>query len=476
MTAAIIWFRRDLRLADNPALIAAAASGPVLPVYLHAPAEEGHWAPGAASRWWLHHSLTALRDALDAHGLPLLVLRTDDSLATLRELTRRTGARHVAWNRLYEPAAIARDRRIKQALREDGTEVTSHNGALLFEPWEVRKQDGGHYKAFTPFWRALRRIGDPQPPQPVPAMSAPAEVPAGERIGALDLLPSIAWDRGFYDDWQPGEQGAQDRLSRFLEQRLHGYDTNRDWPAVDGTSGLSPHLHAGDISPRQIYAATHEHLAAARAPTDDAESFLSEIGWREFAHHLLFHYPDMPEDPLDTRFRSFPWREEPDEALRAWQAGRTGIPIVDAGMRELWATGWMHNRLRMVVGSLLTKNLRIPWQRGEAWFWDTLVDADLASNGMGWQWIQGCGADAAPYFRIFNPVRQGERFDPEGAYVRRWVPELAGLSAKHIHAPWGAPAGELNRAGIRLGRDYPEPIVDLKVSRQQALEAYQAIR
>ncbi|MDN3516085.1 deoxyribodipyrimidine photo-lyase [Aquisalimonas lutea] len=471
MRPTLVWFRRDLRLADNPALAAAAEGGPVLPVYIHAPHEEAPWQPGAASRWWLHHSLHALAARLRARGLPLIVIQAEATLAALRGLVADTGARRIVWNRLYEPAVITRDRTIKQALRADGVAAESYNAALLFEPWEIRKRDGGHYRAFTPFHRALEGAGDPPAPLDIPHLEPAHTIPRSATVDDLGLLPAVPWDRGLRARWTPGEEGARRRLEQFVGERLEAYAENRDVPAQSGTSGLSAPLHFGEVGPRQIHAAVR-----GRIHDDGAGAFLGEIAWREFAHHLLFHCPSMPDEPLDTRFRAFPWRADQADLLRAWQAGRTGIPIVDAGMRELWTTGWMHNRLRMVVGSLLTKNLRIPWQEGERWFWDTLVDADLASNSMGWQWIQGCGADAAPYFRIFNPVRQGERFDPDGAYVRHWVPELAALPAKHIHAPWRTPAAELREAGVQPGRTYPEPVVDLAATRKEALKAYQAIR
>ncbi len=469
----LVWLRRDFRLADNPALSAAASRGPVIPVYLHTPAEDGEWTPGGASRWWLHQSLERLATALGRRQSRLIIRRHDDSLAALRELLEETGAEAVYWNRLYEPEAIQRDRRIKSVLKADGIEVHSFNGRLLREPWEVRKQDGGGYRAFTPFWRALEKLGPDAEPVPAPSLSTPNAWPRGETLAALDLMPPTPWYRGFEPHWTPGEDGALERLERFIRQMLDGYDRQRDIPAEDGTSGLSPHLHFGEITPRQAWAAVKvSKLSASKG----AASFLSELGWREFAHHLLYHSPEMPTRPLDRRFEDFPWAGDASDRLQAWRQGLTGIPIVDAGMRQLWETGWMHNRVRMIAGSLLTKNLRVPWQQGEAWFWDTLVDADLANNSMGWQWIQGCGADAAPYFRIFNPVRQGERFDPEGDYVRRWVPELARLPAAHIHQPWEAPAQVLEQAGVRLGRDYPRPIVDLQESRKQALDAYQNIR
>ncbi len=491
MSAAICWFRRDLRLADNPALTAAAHDGrPVLPVYIHAPDEAGAWAPGAASNWWLHHSLRALAAALADHGLPLII-RQGDTLATLQALIAETGAGAVHWNRIYEPALIRRDKGIKQALREHGLEVHSHNAALLHEPWTVQTGTGSDYKAFTPFWRACRRQGEPSPPLPrPPRLQAPETVqsPPGAphhadnaAVDALGLLPAIDWAGGLRARWQPGEDGAHKRLEGFVAATLAAYASGRDLPAVEGTSRLSPHLHFGEIGPRQVWQAVQIHLARGQTGAGDwlqgAEQFLAEIGWREFAHHVLYHHPDFPDAPLNPRFADFPWQDDPDGALlRAWERGETGIPLVDAGMRELYATGWMHNRVRMVVGSFLVKNLRLPWQAGERWFWDTLVDADLASNSLGWQWVAGSGADAAPYFRVFNPVRQGERFDAEGDYVAHWLPALARLPAKHRHAPWAAPAAVRADAGLTLGVQYPHPMVDLGASRQAALAAFQAIK
>ncbi len=469
----LVWLRRDLRLGDNPALSQAAASGPVIPVYIHAPEEDGDHATGAASDWWLHESLLAFQHSLADAGSRLIIRRGEDSLAVLRRLVSETGAEAVLWNRRYEPAGIRTDRRIKAALREDGLRVESFPGNLLREPWEVQRKDGGNFRAFTPFWRASNQLPPPAAPLPAPDLHSPEQWPEGLAPDALGLLPPIPWYRGFESCWQPGESGARDALHAFLKSRLEPYDAQRDLPGVPGTSRLSPHLHFGEISPRQVWVAVQE---TGLAGSDGGTAFLSELGWREFAHHLLYYYPEMPEQPLDRRFQDFPWAEQQEQALSAWQQGRTGIPIVDAGMRELWHTGWMHNRVRMIVGSLLTKNLRIPWQRGERWFRDTLVDADLASNSMGWQWVQGCGADAAPYFRIFNPVRQAARFDPEGAYVRHWVPELEALPTQALHAPWEAPASTLRKAGVTLGGTYPEPLVDLSASRKAALDAYQAIR
>ncbi len=481
MAVSIYWIRRDLRLADNPALTAAADNGQsVLPVYIHAPDEAGAWANGEASNWWLHHSLSALAQSLADHGLPL-VIRRGESLATLDALIEETGATAVHWNRLYDPALIRRDKAIKAQLKHRGLAVHSHNAALLHEPWTIQTGTGGDYKAFTPFWRACRKLADPEPPLPVPALKAPehAGTISSLKPEDLGLLPRIRWDAGLAANWQPGEAGAWQRLGDFLPKTLGAYEPGRDFPAEPGTSRLSPHLHFGEISPRQIWQAVQQQLAQGgdEATTTSIETFLSEIGWREFAHHVLYHHPDFPDAPLNPRFADFPWQEDADgQLLAAWQQGRTGIPLVDAGMRELYATGWMHNRVRMVVGSFLVKNLRLPWQAGEAWFWDTLVDADLAANSLGWQWVAGSGADAAPYFRIFNPVRQSERFDPEGEYIARWVPELAGLAVKHRHAPWEAPASVLADAGVTLGIDYPHPMVDLKASRQAALAAFEQIK
>ncbi len=480
MSTAIVWFRRDLRLTDQPALRAACERHDhVIGVYVHAPAEEGEWAPGGAQRWWLHHALSALRDQFEAAGSQL-VIRTGPSEAALRALIAESGATALYWNRLYEPAAISRDQAIKSELRGRGDlAVESFNGGLLTEPGRIATGGGQPYRVFTPFWRNIARAGldDRARPAPTHIPGLPQGL-ASERIDDLALLPRIRWDAGLEATWTPGEAGALARLRHFAERILTGYGSHRDRPAVDGTSALSPHLHFGEIGPRQVVAAVH---ASASADSDSAQTYLSEIGWREFAHHLLYHFPDTPARPLNARFEAFPWRDpdtdaEAAEGLAAWRAGRTGIPLVDAGMRQLWHHGWMHNRVRMVVASFLTKNLRLNWTLGARWFWNTLVDADLASNTLGWQWAGGCGADAAPYFRIFNPVRQGERFDPDGAYVRRWVPELAALESRDIHAPWQAPVSRLAAAGVTLGRDYPHPVIDLGASRKAALAAFEQIK
>jgi deoxyribodipyrimidine photo-lyase len=469
---ALFWFQLDLRLADNPALQAALdRGGPVVPVFIWSPEEEGRWQPGSASRWWLHQSLGRLETSLRRRGSRLIIRRGPAFLA-LRALLDETGASAVYWNRRYEPAVVARDRELKTALRRDGRRVESFNSSLLFEPHAVLTRQDEPYRVFTPFWKACLALPQPEPPGAAPGeIAGPARWPATLRRDELGLEPSDDWAGGLRSDWRPGEAGADDELSRFLEV-LEGYPTERDRPDMAGTSRLSPHLHFGEVSARQIWSAVsgarHGHPAAV-------ESFLRELGWREFAHHLLWHFPHTPEQPLRGQFADFRW--EPAAAnLRRWQRGRTGYPIVDAGMRQLWQTGWMHNRVRMIAASFLVKHLLISWQEGAAWFWDTLVDADLANNTLGWQWTAGCGADAAPYFRIFNPVSQGERFDPDGHYVRRWVPELGALPTTWIHRPWDAPAHVLAAADVTLGRDYPGPVVDHREARARALVAFELVK
>jgi deoxyribodipyrimidine photo-lyase len=473
---AILWFRRDLRLTDNPALTAALARcRRVIPVYIYAPHEEAPWQPGGASRWWLHHALSALAGDLARSGSRLIVAR-GDSLPVLRRLIRQTGATRCLWNRLYEPAAVQRDTAIKQALRQDGILCESFAATMLLEPWQVKTAAGEPYRVFTPYWRrCLPLLAEIDPPLPAPAALPPVpDQIQSLGVDALALLPSIRWDGGLQETWQPGEQGALARLDRFLAGPVRHYGEGREHPGEAGTSALSPHLHWGEIGPRQIIAAIRAH---GLANNQDAEHYLRELGWRDFSYQMLYHFPHTPSEPLNARFASFNWRDDPDGTLlAAWQRGQTGIPIVDAGMRELWHTGWMHNRVRMIVSSLLTKNLRLPWQQGARWFWDTLVDADLASNTQGWQWSAGSGADAAPYFRIFNPVRQGERFDAKGVYVRRWCPELARLPDKLLHQPWQAGAALLAQLGVVLNRDYPAPVVDLQQSRAEALAAYERIK
>jgi deoxyribodipyrimidine photo-lyase len=473
----LVWFRQDLRVADNPALDAACAAGrPVIPVYVFAPHEEGAWAPGGASRWWLHHSLARLGQELADRG-SRLILRSGDSLAVLTELASECGATNVVWNRRYEPAIVERDRGIKTALRAAGLTTGSFNGALLHEPWEAKTQSGAPFQVFTPFWRhCLQR---PEPPAPTAApqrLVAPRQWPRSMPLAELALLPRVAWDTGLQESWTPGSEAAHRHLERFLADSYDGYTERRDQPGVTGTSRMSPHLHFGEISPREIWHATRRYVLGRTPGAAWRESkFLAELGWREFAHHLLYHFPHTPQRPLRPAYARMPWRRDPD-GTAAWRRGRTGYPIVDAGLRELWRTGWMHNRVRMITGSFLVKDLLVDWTEGASWFWDTLVDADLASNTLGWQWVAGCGADASPFFRIFNPTTQGEKFDPDGAYVRRWVPELARLPDEHLHRPWAAPCELLREVGIVLGRDYPRPILDHDAARRAALAALASIK
>lgn len=467
----LVWFRQDLRLADNPALHAATASGGrILAVFIHDDDEAGDWRPGAASRWWLDRSLANLNEALDGK---LLELRGSPR-ELVPELVRKLEITSVYWNRCVEPWRREQEESIKEELLASSIEVKTFNGALLWDPPTINKPDGTPYRVFTPYYRkgCLQNGITPRRPLPAPAdleLASPAELSHSRRAEEISGYVPPAID---FSLWQPGEEGASRALGRFLETALDGYDRQRDIPAVPGTSRLSPHLHFGEISPNQVWYAVHD-LATGGELSDHADRFLSEIGWREFSNYLLYHNPNLPDSNLQRRFDRFPWGVN-DAGLQAWQRGETGFPIVDAGMRELATTGYMHNRVRMVTASFLVKNLLTDWRHGERWFWEHLVDADLANNSASWQWVAGCGADAAPYFRIFNPVAQGTKFDPDGSYVRRFVPELAALPDKYIHSPFSAPADILEKAGVRLGETYPEPVVDLSLSRQAALDAYRS--
>ncbi|TCZ56272.1 cryptochrome/photolyase family protein [Roseicella aquatilis] len=471
---ALLWFRQDLRLADNPALHGV-AERPVLPVWLLDDAAAGRWAPGGAARWWLRQSLAALGAGLAARGAPLLLARGRAEIV-IPALAAAIGATEVHAGRLHEPWARERDHRVAEALEASGRRLALHTSAVLREPGEVMSGSGKPYAVYTPFAKSLAARGEPEAPLPAPARLRPVTAPPpGEALDSLGLYPVAGepdWAAEFPTLWTPGEAGAQTRLARFLAGPVGAYATGRNDPGTEGTSGLSPHLHWGEISPRQVWHAVRQ---ARPGPLTDSWPFLSEILWREFSYHLLWHRPEMPERALRPRYAAFPW--QPDaRLLRAWQRGRTGYPIVDAGMRQLWRHGWMHNRVRMIAASLLVKHLLQPWQAGAAWFWDTLVDADLAANSASWQWIAGSGTDAAPYFRVFNPVSQGEKFDPAGRYVRRYVPELARLPDRWVHRPWEAPEAVLREAGLALGRDYPRPVVDHATGRQRALAALATLR
>ncbi len=480
----LVWFRQDLRLGDHPALCAAlrvrADKGHIIPVYIHTAEtlESGKSygndrCEGGAARWWRHHSLQALSKSLETRG-SRLVIRRGNPLSELQQLIRETGATRVVWHRRMEPAAREEDSRIKATLRAQGIEAHSFNGNYLHAPWEITNKQGKPFQVFTPYWKAMITAGLDLPSLPAPdALPNVPDTLDSLSVEALGLLPKVSWDKDFHAEWIPGETGAWERFETFLPQ-IDKYAEARDLLVGTGVSKLSPHLHFGEISPRQIL----RHLLDTRGSIlepSGIEQFVRELGWREFGAYLAFHFPETVDSPLDKRFLHFEWRESPED-LRAWQHGQTGVPVVDAAMRCLWHTGWMHNRARMIVASFLTKNLLIDWRHGASWFMDTLIDADEPSNTAGWQWTAGTGADAAPYFRIFNPVLQAEKFNPDGDFIRRWVPELSQLDNRHLYAPWTADTNTLHQAGITLGKTYPEPIVDLKGSRLRALERFNRIK
>ncbi len=474
----IVWFRQDLRTKDNPALRAAADSDkPVICVYLLDDKNPGDWKIGGASRWWLHHSLTELSEKLNEAG-SRLILRRGDAKDVIPDLIETTGADTIYWNRRYAPYDIELDKSLKETLKSQNVEVKTSNGRLLFEPWEIETQSGGPYRVFTPFWKAMQAKGISREPLPevTKLEDGTTKSLTADDLDDWDLLPTKPdWAKSFSDCWSPGQAGALNRLNDFLDDAVRSYSDERNRPDKKGTSGLSPHLHFGEISPLQVWSVTQDRLAQEKIPGDHAKVFLSEIAWREFSYSLLYYNPKMLDEELNQKFSKFPWQSD-TEKLKAWQQGKTGYPIVDAGMRQLWQTGWMHNRVRMIVGSFLVKHLLIDWREGMKWFWDTLVDADIASNTASWQWIAGCGADAAPYFRIFNPMTQGEKFDPSGDYVRQYVPELQKMPKKHIHTPWEADASVLKEAGVRLGENYPCPIDEHKPASKAALDAYETIK
>jgi deoxyribodipyrimidine photo-lyase len=471
----IVWFRDDLRLSDNPALSEAAATGaPLICLYVF-DETAGARPPGAASRWWLAQSLRALDADLHKAG-SALVLRKGTAARTIAQVARTSGASAVFWNRIHSKSEAASADELAKSLKQLNVAARESYGDLLVEPARIRGSSGGGMRVFTPFWKRVLALGDPPKPLPAPKQLPAAPKIKGDRLEDWKLEPTAPdWAGGLRQTWKPGEAGAYTRLKEFLDEKALGYASNRGRPDRDATSHLSPHLRFGEISPRQVWYAAR--FSAARTPklASDIDKFLSELGWREFCRHLLFDHPDMHRRNLQSSFDAFPWASDA-AALRAWQKGRTGYPIVDAGMRELWRTGVMHNRVRMIVASFLVKHLLIDWRVGEAWFWDTLVDADPGNNPANWQWVAGSGADAAPYFRIFNPILQGEKFDPNGDYVRRWVGEIAKLPDSLIHKPWTATPLELASAGVTLGETYPQPIVDHKAAREGALAAYAKTR
>jgi deoxyribodipyrimidine photo-lyase len=468
----VVWFRQDLRLQDQQAWEdAVQKGGPIIPLYIWAPEEEGEWIPGSAAKWWLHHSLCSLESDLRRIGSSL-ILRQGSSVDSLLDIIRETGADAVFWNRRYEPAAVKRDATVFASLQQEGVKVHVSNSSLLYDPWTILTKEGKPYQVFTPFWKACLVHGEPCP---FPSKNQHPICFQGrlfsEKLSSFALLPKLSWDCGLIQQWTPGTQGAMQLLDETVQGVIPDYLDHRNRPDLRGTSLLSPHLHWGEVSPRVVWHAVRQKWGSHPG----AEGFLRQLIWREFAYTLLFHFPRTAQEGLKKEFDFFPWKKD-KRLLKAWTDGKTGYPIVDAGMRQLWQTGWMHNRVRMIVASFLVKDLLIDWREGARWFWDTLVDADLANNTLGWQWVGGCGADAAPYFRIFNPVLQGQKFDQDGDYIRRWIPELNSLSNRWIHCPWEAPESELKQSAIVLGETYPLPIVDHVVVRKKALEAYRRMR
>lgn len=468
----IVWFRRDLRLSDNPALFEACQQGEILPLYILDDANND-WSIGSAQKWWLYHSLKKLDSNLSYHKTKL-ILRKGDALSIISQLIEDTESDAVFWNRCYEPNSIQRDTQIKKQLKDKGIDVKSFCGNLLFEPWEIKNKSGNYFKVFTSFWKSCNLDHNPRSLYNNPAIKPYKSKFETDDINSWKLIPNNPdWMEKFNKYWVPGEDSAQNLLSEFIEYNFEKYKTARDIPGLKGTSRLSPYLHFGEISPHQIWYKIKDYQNMNKY-YDSVDKYLSEIGWREFSYHLLYHNPNLPSREFNLKFQNFPWKFDSDNLIK-WQRGLTGYPIVDAGMRELWNTGWMHNRVRMIVASFLTKHLLISWQEGAKWFLDTLLDADMANNSVGWQWVAGCGADAAPYFRIFNPIMQGMKFDFSGEYIRKWVPELARLPNKYIHNPWEANKELLESSGIDLGSNYPKPVIDHSYARDRALEAYKCL-
>ena len=467
-----MWFRQDLRITDNPALNEACLKGDIIPVFIHDNVNHPNKQIGSASKWWLHQSLLSLNNNLDGE----LITLTGDPKKIIPELLSESGAASVVWNRNYEPWQIERDSTIKSTLEADGFNVSTFNASLLWEPWKILNQSGLPYKVFTPFYRKGCLNAEP----PSTPIERPKNISVSKLknrkfdVNSMNLMPKIKWFKTMEKTWTPGEEGAKQKLDKFLNGPVDKYKTERDFPGIRGTSRLSPHLHFGEISPNQVWHAALNNQNVHKVGKD-LFHFLSELGWREFSYYLLYHFPQITNKNFNPTFDNYPWSSV-TSTFNAWKRGKTGVPIVDAGMRELWETGYIHNRVRMIVGSYLVKNLNIDWRDGEEWFWDCLVDADLAANCASWQWVAGSGADAAPFFRIFNPIIQGEKFDKDGAYVRKYCPELNNLPDKFLHHPWDAPEEVLEESGIVLGKDYPSPIVDLKESRTDALNKYNQMR
>ena len=477
----IVWFREDLRLDDNPAFFNACQQARyIIPVYTFDDKNTGNWPLGSASRWWLERSLACLQNELKTHQSDLLIFK-GDCAEVLNRIIKSSGTDSVYWNRLYAPARIERDKKIKTRLKASGVEAISHEGNLLIEPWKILNKSDGPYKVFTPYWKRVKEELINQPPTvydfaaTVPPL--PKQLPESLSIESLKLYVSkVDWARDFSNYWQPGMNGAEKIKNAFMDQEIYEYSDQRDMPDIDGTSRLSPHLHFGEFSVKKLWLQIYQSMQTQSSQNKEQSwSYLRQLVWRDFSQYLLFHFPHIDQKPFRPEFAEFPWQQD-QTLLEKWQQGQTGYPLVDAGMRQLWQTGWMHNRVRMVCASFLTKHLLIHWHQGAKWFWDTLVDADLANNSCGWQWVAGSGADAAPYFRIFNPITQSKKFDPQGHYIRRWVPELAKLDAKFIHEPWLADETMLNQAGVELSQNYPHIIIQHAFARQRALDCYAQMR
>ena len=464
----VMWFRQDLRLADNPTLTNALEDGKTLPIFILDNVNSKEHVNGAASKWWLHHSLIKLNKSLKNK----LCFFVGNPIDILDEIHKQFEISNIFWSRCYEPWRIKRDKKIKKHFNDQNVNVNTFNGSLLWEPWNIAKKDGTPYKVFTPYYRKGCLNSDkPRMPLPAPNISNLISIDNHDlKIEDLELMPKHNWYNKMISLWSPGEEGAKSKIEEFISNGLNNYKEGRNFPSNKNVSQLSPHLHFGEVSPNQVWyrAKTKEGKLGIKK---DLDHFLSELGWREFSFNLLYHFPFLPNENLQKKFDNFPWDNDKDK-LKKWQKGLTGYPIVDAGMQELWQTGYMHNRLRMVVGSFLVKNLLLHWHHGERWFWDCLIDADLASNSAGWQWIAGSGADAAPYFRIFNPITQGQKFDPDGKYTRKYLPVLNDIPDKFLFNPWEAPEDVLRSAGVKLGENYPLPIVEIGSSRQKALEAF----
>ncbi len=473
MTGTLVLLNHNLRLHDNSPLHAAANKGPVIPVFVFQNDTKASWQLGAASKWWLHNSLQSLSNDLDSIG-SRLIIREGNSYLVLKDLIEETGFRDIYFEQSLLPSAYIHEDRLHKLCKRFKGEAKRFPGQTLFHPSQVLTKDNKPYKVFTPFWNSCLNHHVVPTPLPIPNLKSPVKWPTSQKTEELDLLPSgFNWTKTIAQKWKPGEANARLALDSFVTEHMSGYEDNRNIPSLtSGTSKLSPHLHFGEISPATVWHYAKKAIFDQPKSDNGGKIFLKEIGWREFSYHLLFHFNDLDTSPLNQKFQSFPWAQD-NNSLLAWQKGQTGYPIIDAGMRELWQTGWMHNRVRMIVASFLVKNLRIHWLEGAKWFWDTLLDADLASNSASWQWVAGCGADAAPYFRIFNPILQGKKFDPTGDYVRRFIPEIKNLPDRYIHEPWTANQDILTNAQIELGKTYPSPIIDLKTTREAALAAYQ---